>query len=118
MFYGSTLAALCILGSIFYNYSLSTRIEEVANRPMPVLQPPKRAIPQESADSPTSRFSMPPLLACKKTIQRVDLTPEEIEQEIIRLKNFNKKETVDLTLAIITINGWNRLAVSFRKLPT
>lgn len=30
---------------------------------------------------------------------------------------FNESETVELTMAIITINSWNRLAVSFRKLP-
>lgn len=41
--------------------------------------------------------------------------PDELYQEV--LKYFNEKETVDLTFAIITINGWNRLAVSFRKLP-
>jgi AhpD family alkylhydroperoxidase len=29
-------------------------------------------------------------------------------------KHFNEKELVDLTLAIIAINGWNRLAISFR----
>lgn len=29
---------------------------------------------------------------------------------------FNEKELVDLTVAIIAINGWNRLAVSFRAL--
>lgn len=42
--------------------------------------------------------------------------PDDIYQEVIRF--FNEKETVDLTLAIITINGWNRLAVSFRKSPS
>ena len=31
--------------------------------------------------------------------------------------HFNEKELVDLTLAIITINGWNRLAKSFRTVP-
>lgn len=41
--------------------------------------------------------------------------PEEVYQEV--LKYFSEKETVDLTMAIIAINGWNRLAVSFRKLP-
>jgi AhpD family alkylhydroperoxidase len=41
--------------------------------------------------------------------------PEELYQEV--LKYFTEKETVDLTFAIVTINGWNRLAVSFRKLP-
>lgn len=32
-------------------------------------------------------------------------------------QHFSEKELVDLTLAIVTINGWNRLAVSFRKTP-
>jgi AhpD family alkylhydroperoxidase len=29
-------------------------------------------------------------------------------------KHFAEKELVDLTLAIVAINGWNRLAISFR----
>lgn len=41
--------------------------------------------------------------------------PDKVYQEL--LKYFNDKEAVDLTMAIVTINGWNRLAVSFRKLP-
>jgi AhpD family alkylhydroperoxidase len=32
--------------------------------------------------------------------------------------HFNDKEMVDLTLAIIAINGWNRLSVGFRKTPS
>jgi AhpD family alkylhydroperoxidase len=32
-------------------------------------------------------------------------------------KHFSEKELADLTLAIVTINGWNRLAVAFRKVP-
>ncbi len=32
-------------------------------------------------------------------------------------QHFNDKETADLTLAIITINGWNRFGVGFRLLP-
>jgi AhpD family alkylhydroperoxidase len=31
---------------------------------------------------------------------------------------FNDAEMVNLTLAINTINSWNRLAVGFRKMPT
>lgn len=31
--------------------------------------------------------------------------------------HFGEKELVDLTMAIIAINGWNRLAVSFRRPP-
>lgn len=30
-------------------------------------------------------------------------------------EHFSEKEIVDLTLAVITINGWNRLAVPFRR---
>ena len=32
-------------------------------------------------------------------------------------KHFNKKEMVALTMAVIAINGWNRLAISFRTVP-
>jgi hypothetical protein len=32
-------------------------------------------------------------------------------------QHFSEKELVDLTLAIVAINGWNRLAISFRKVP-
>lgn len=32
-------------------------------------------------------------------------------------KHFNEKEMVALTMAIIAINGWNRLAISFRTVP-
>ena len=31
---------------------------------------------------------------------------------------FDDKERVDLTMAIATINAWNRLAIAFRKMPT
>ena len=32
-------------------------------------------------------------------------------------KHFSEKELTDLSLAIIAINGWNRLAISFRSTP-
>jgi len=32
-------------------------------------------------------------------------------------KHFDEKELVDLTLAVVAINGWNRLAISFRAEP-
>ncbi len=32
-------------------------------------------------------------------------------------RHFGEKELVDLTLAIVAINGWNRLAVAFRTVP-
>jgi alkylhydroperoxidase family enzyme len=32
-------------------------------------------------------------------------------------KGFSEEELVNLTLAVITINGWNRLAITFRFVP-
>lgn len=32
-------------------------------------------------------------------------------------QHFSEKELVDLTIAVIAINSWNRLAVSFRTVP-
>lgn len=32
-------------------------------------------------------------------------------------QQFSEQELVDLTLAIVTINGWNRLAIAFRTTP-
>lgn len=39
--------------------------------------------------------------------------PDEVYEEA--RKQFGEKELVDLTLAVIAINGWNRLSVAFRK---
>jgi AhpD family alkylhydroperoxidase len=41
--------------------------------------------------------------------------PDEAYAELA--EHFSPKEMVDLTLAINTINSWNRLSVGFRKLP-
>ncbi len=41
--------------------------------------------------------------------------PDEVYESAHR--HFSDKELVDLTLAIIAINGWNRLAISFRTIP-
>jgi AhpD family alkylhydroperoxidase len=41
--------------------------------------------------------------------------PDDVFEET--RKCFSEKELVDLTLAIIAINGWNRLAISFRRTP-
>lgn len=56
-------------------------------------------------------------LAWAEAVTRVGDTrvPDELYHQT--RKYFNEKELVDLTLAIIVINGWNRLAVSFRTLP-
>jgi AhpD family alkylhydroperoxidase len=32
-------------------------------------------------------------------------------------QQFTEKELVDLTLAVVAINGWNRLSIAFRALP-
>ncbi len=41
--------------------------------------------------------------------------PDDVYQQA--REYFSEKELVDLTMAIITINGWNRLAISFRTVP-
>ena len=41
--------------------------------------------------------------------------PDELYEEVRRY--FTEKELVDLTMAVIAINGWNRLAISFRSVP-
>jgi len=38
--------------------------------------------------------------------------PDELFERVSKV--FTKKELVDLTLAVVAINGWNRLAISFR----
>jgi alkylhydroperoxidase family enzyme len=38
--------------------------------------------------------------------------PDEIYQRVAA--HFNEQEMVALTFAVVVINGWNRLAVSFR----
>ncbi len=41
--------------------------------------------------------------------------PDDVYEEAQR--HFHDAELVNLTLAIIAINGWNRLAISFRSVP-
>ena len=41
--------------------------------------------------------------------------PDDVYEEV--RKQFNEKEIADLTLAISTINAWNRLAISARSVP-
>ncbi|HZB89888.1 MAG TPA: carboxymuconolactone decarboxylase family protein [Stellaceae bacterium] len=41
--------------------------------------------------------------------------PEPLYEELRR--HFSEKEVVDLTMAVIAINGWNRLAATFRTPP-
>lgn len=39
--------------------------------------------------------------------------PDDVYQTARR--HFSEKELVDLTMAVIAINGWNRLSISFRR---
>lgn len=41
-----------------------------------------------------------------------DQVPDEV-YELVR-RQFTEKEVVDLTMAVVAINGWNRLLISFR----
>ncbi len=57
-------------------------------------------------------------LAWTEALTRISKTkdvPDELYAEV--RKEFSEKELVDLTFAIIAINGWNRLAIPFRSEP-
>ncbi|HET9179632.1 MAG TPA: carboxymuconolactone decarboxylase family protein [Terriglobia bacterium] len=41
--------------------------------------------------------------------------PDEVYEEV--RKQFSEEELVNLTVAIVTINGWNRLSIGFRAVP-
>jgi AhpD family alkylhydroperoxidase len=41
--------------------------------------------------------------------------PDSVYEEA--KQRFSEEELVNLTLAVITINGWNRLAITFRSVP-
>ena len=49
------------------------------------------------------------------TLISQDAVSDELYDQV--RKHFSEKEIVDLTLAIVAINGWNRLAVSMRTVP-
>ncbi len=42
-----------------------------------------------------------------------------VPDEVFRVvrEHFEEQELVNLTLAVVAINGWNRLAISFRSIP-
>lgn len=56
-------------------------------------------------------------LAFTEAVTRVGESgvPDEVYEEARR--QFAEKELVDLGLAIVAINGWNRLAIAFRTVP-
>ena len=41
--------------------------------------------------------------------------PDELYEQV--RQHFSEQELVDLTLAVVAINGWNRIAISFRVEP-
>jgi AhpD family alkylhydroperoxidase len=41
--------------------------------------------------------------------------PDDLYERVA--SHFTEEELVNLTLAVVTINGWNRLAISFRSEP-
>ena len=55
--------------------------------------------------------------AWAEAVTRVSGThvPDEVYEEA--RKHFNEKEVADWTLAVVAINGWNRLAIAARTIP-
>lgn len=47
------------------------------------------------------------------------ISDNEVSDSLYRAtrEHFNEEEIIILTMAIIAINGWNRLAISFRTVP-
>ncbi|HEY9103030.1 carboxymuconolactone decarboxylase family protein [Chitinimonas sp.] len=56
-------------------------------------------------------------LAWTEAVTLISQTHAPDEDYTAMLGEFSEKEIVDLTLAITTINSWNRMAISFRKMP-
>jgi AhpD family alkylhydroperoxidase len=56
-------------------------------------------------------------LAWTEAITLINSTraPDEVYEEA--RKEFSEEELVNLTIAIVAINGWNRLCVGFRSVP-
>lgn len=56
-------------------------------------------------------------LAWTEAVTRVaeNRVPDSLYESV--RAHFSERELVDLTLAVIAINGWNRLAISFRSVP-
>jgi AhpD family alkylhydroperoxidase len=49
------------------------------------------------------------------TLIAEDHVPDEVYEEVRR--EFSDDELVKLTLAVVSINAWNRIAISFRMVP-
>lgn len=49
------------------------------------------------------------------TVLGAERVPDKVYQEVRAA--FDEKELVELTMAIVAINGWNRLMIAFRRPP-
>ena len=49
------------------------------------------------------------------TLVSQDHVPDDVYA--LARRHFSEKELVDLTMGVVAINGWNRLAISFRSVP-
>jgi len=49
------------------------------------------------------------------TLVRQGHVPDEVFEEAKR--HFTEEELANLTLAVVAINGWNRLSIAFRAVP-
>ena len=56
-------------------------------------------------------------LAWTEALTKISKGPVSDELYAEARKQFSEKELTDLSLAIIAINGWNRLAIPFRSEP-
>lgn len=56
-------------------------------------------------------------LAWTESLTLISQTHAPDEDYALVSAEFDAREMVDLTVAITTINAWNRLAVGFRKMP-
>ena len=49
------------------------------------------------------------------TLVAEEHVPDDVFEDVRR--QFSDKELVNLTMAVVTINGWNRLSIAFRAVP-
>lgn len=56
-------------------------------------------------------------LAWTETVTLISESNASDEDYAAAREQFSEQELVNLTMAIVSINGWNRLAISFRAVP-
>ena len=69
--------------------------------------------PEASEDSDRKRAAL--AWADSVTLISVHHLPDEVYVEAVRV--FSEQELVDLNLAVMSINSWNRLSIAFRYEP-